>query len=71
VHLGMANKVALGSFNFLCTKKTIFHFLNAKNGLFCEASIKNMFQKRTTTNLNHIIPYFMHNSSLFCMEKVI
>jgi hypothetical protein len=70
VHLGMANKVALGSINFLC-KKFIFHFLNAKNGLFCEAPTKNMFQKWTHKILNDILPYFMPNSPVLCMEKVI
>jgi hypothetical protein len=30
-----------------------------------------MFQKWTTTNLNHIIPYFMHNSSFFAWKKLL
>jgi hypothetical protein len=52
-------------------KKFIFHFLNAKNGLFCEAPTKNMFQKWTNKILNDIVPYFMPNSPVLCMQKVI
>jgi hypothetical protein len=70
VHLGMKNKVSLGIFNYLYTKNTFFIFLMLKMGFFCEAPTKNMFQKWTTTILNHIIPYFMDNSPFVCIEKV-
>jgi hypothetical protein len=42
-------------------KKFIFHFINAKNGFFCEAPTKNMIKKWTNKILNDIIPYFIHN----------
>jgi hypothetical protein len=45
VHLDMANKVALGSINFLCTKKSFFIFLMLKMGYFVKhlpkISLKN------------------------------
>jgi hypothetical protein len=69
VHIGMANKFALGSFNFICTKKSFFIFLMLKMGFFCEAPTKNMFKKWTTTILNDIIPYFMHNLPFFAWKK--
>jgi hypothetical protein len=35
-----------------------------KMGFFC-SNYQNMFQKWTTTILNDIIPYFMHNLPFF------
>ena len=42
VYLGTVNNVAEETFHFPFTKKIIFLFPNEKNGLFCEATTKNM-----------------------------
>jgi hypothetical protein len=44
VHLGMANKVALGSINFLCTKNSFFIFLILKMGYFVKHLPKISFK---------------------------
>jgi hypothetical protein len=44
VHIGMANKIHIGSFHFLY-KKINFHFLSvSKLGFFCEGSTENTLQ---------------------------
>ena len=43
VHLGTENNVVEESFHFRYTK-IISHFPSAENGLFCEATTKNMLQ---------------------------
>jgi hypothetical protein len=43
VHLGMANKVALGSFNFICIKIHSF-FLTPKMGFFVKYLPKIFFK---------------------------
>jgi hypothetical protein len=48
VHLGMANKVALGSINFRCTKKPFFIFLVQKMGFFVKHLPKICRKNRTT-----------------------
>ena len=42
VHLGMENNISKESFHFRYTKKIISHFPSVENGLFCEATTKNM-----------------------------
>jgi hypothetical protein len=44
VHLGMANKVALGSINFLCIKNSFFIFLMLKMGFFVKHLPKISFK---------------------------
>jgi hypothetical protein len=44
VHLGMANKVALGSINFLCTKNSFFIFLMLKMCYFVKRLPKISFK---------------------------
>jgi hypothetical protein len=56
---------------FLLQKKFIFHFLSAKNGVFCEASAKNMLQKYNNHILNDIISYGIQNSPVVSIEKVL
>jgi hypothetical protein len=52
-------------------QKIIFHFLSIRNGFF-KAPFKNILQKWTTTiSYKNLIPYFMDNSPVVCMEKVL
>jgi hypothetical protein len=44
VHLGMANKVSLGSISFLCTKNSFFIFLMLKMGYFVKHLPKISFK---------------------------
>jgi hypothetical protein len=43
VHIGMANKVYIGSFHFLCIKNQ-FPFSKCQNWVFCEESTENILQ---------------------------
>jgi hypothetical protein len=44
VHIGMANKVYIGSFHLLYIKKIYFHFLSVKIGFFYEGTTDNTLQ---------------------------
>jgi hypothetical protein len=69
VHLGMENKVDLGSFNFLCTKNSFFIFLMLKIG-FLWNTYRKYVPKMDHQKFKSYYTIFMHNSSFFCMEKV-
>jgi hypothetical protein len=60
VHIGMANKVHIGSFHFLCIKKINFHFLSVKIGFFCEGSTENTLQNYTNLIFNNSRKHFMY-----------
>jgi hypothetical protein len=59
----------------LLHKKTIFYFISAKIGIFCEASTKNMLQKLNNQILENIIPYYaqftscLHGKSFIATHK--
>jgi hypothetical protein len=60
-----------GEFCFFFAQKIIFHFLSIRNDFF-KAPTKNMLQKWTITiSYKNLIPYFMDNSLVICMEKVL
>jgi hypothetical protein len=46
VHIGMENKVHIGSFHFLCIKKINFHFLSVKIGFFVKEVLKIYYKTR-------------------------
>ena len=56
----MGNNVAKLSCQIIF-KNIIFHFLSAKNGLFCEAATKNMVRVVTLTIITQSTPYVMDN----------
>jgi hypothetical protein len=43
VHIGIANKVHIGSFHFLCIKNQ-FSFSTCQNWVYCEGSTENTLQ---------------------------
>jgi hypothetical protein len=53
-------------FSFSWHKKSIFHFISARNTVFCEAPIKNELQKWKKFNFRkyHTIFYAQFSSSL-------
>ena len=56
----MENNVAKLSCQIIF-RNIIFHFLNAKNGFYCEATTKNMVQIVTLTIITQSSPYVMDN----------
>jgi hypothetical protein len=54
----MANNVDKGSFHFHFAEKSIFYFLSAKTGYFCEAAIKSPFQTYATPIYKNTRPHF-------------
>jgi hypothetical protein len=48
VYIGMTNNVDLGSFNFRCTKKSVFIFLAQKLSFFVKRLPKVCYKNRTT-----------------------
>ena len=67
VHLGMQNNVDVGGLFFLCTKKSIFHFLTSTNVFFCEAPTKKPLQIWANKNFKHTIPHYMQKEPTSCI----
>jgi hypothetical protein len=70
VHLGMSNKVALGSINFLCTKNSFFIFLMLKMGSFVKRLPKICF-KNVPTHFYKILYHILCTiHKLFALKRI-
>ena len=58
------------NFSFSLHRKIIFHFLNAKNGYFCEAPTKIMLQNWSTLFLKNTRTHFMYKYQIVVCQTV-
>jgi hypothetical protein len=71
VHIGMANKVHIGSFHFLCIKKNQFLFSKCQDWVFYEGSTENTLQNYTNLILNNSRTHFMYISPFLCVYEAL
>jgi hypothetical protein len=70
VHIGMANKFALGSLNFICTEKSFFIFLLLKMGFFVK-HLPKICSKNGPTQFKIILYHILSTiHQLFALKKL-
>ena len=70
VHLRIRNNGAKLGYQIIFIN-IIFHFLSAKNDIFCEASIRNMVQSVIHSFLTQSSTYFVHNLQILWISLFI